>query len=1281
MKRIIALACFALLAWSSNVVAQCASCPPLASRTSVVISDSGSGTGTTTWTCDNIYQLDGYVFVNSGQTLTIEPGTVIKGLPGSGADASALIVARGGTIIADGTADCPITFTYDADPLDGSVAYDTRGQWGGVIVLGAASTNLGTGVGQVEGIPSDNARAEYGGNNDMDNSGILRYVSIRHGGTQLGAANEINGLTLAGVGSMTTVEHVEVVSNADDGIEFFGGTVDVKWAAVAFCGDDSFDYDQGYRGRGQYWVVIQDQPGATGDRGGEFDGDDADEDSPNVTANFQPYATPVIYNMTNVGYGIAAGKIGILYRNGAGGDLYNSIIANYDEGIEIEDKDAFDAYDNYLAGRLNVENNCFWDVDDLVDYDGSAVATGDADLDSDFAAAGNVISNPGIDYTYNVDAGGVTFTDNLDLVPTNDVTVASGDLPTDPWFDAAAYKGAFDPNAPNWLDGWSFLGTRDAINQTEGCTDATACNYNAAAIIDDGSCSFPAAGFDCDGNPIAGSCDCPPLASRTEVIVSDAGSGTGTTTWTCDNVYKLDGYVFVNSGQTLTIEAGTVVKGLPGSGADASALIVARGGQIIADGAANCPITFTYDADPLDGSVSYDTRGQWGGVIVLGAASTNLGTGVGQVEGIPSDNARAEYGGNNDMDNSGILRYVSIRHGGTQLGAANEINGLTLAGVGSMTTVEHVEVISNADDGIEFFGGTVDVKWAAVAFCGDDSFDYDQGYRGRGQYWFVLQDQPGGLGDRGGEFDGDDADEDSPNVTANFQPYATPVLYNMTNIGYGIDAGKIGILYRNGAGGDLYNSIIANYDEGIEIEDKDAFDAYDNYLAGRLNVENNCFWAVDDLVDYDGSDVPTGDADLDSDFAAAGNAISNPGIDFTYAVDGSGVSVTDHVGPVPANDVTVAPGNLPTDPWFDAAAYKGAFEPGAQNWLTGWSFLDERGFIADSFIAIQGCTDPTACNFDATATTDDGSCEFTSCAGCTDATACNFDATATIDDGSCDFTSCAGCTDNTACNFDATATIDDGTCEFTSCAGCTDNTACNFDPTATIDDGSCILPDGCTDAGACNFDPAATCDDGSCEFVSCAGCTDSDASNFDATATIDNGSCTYEVTILVDMAIQGGAASIDGDFTTGAVAMDVVAFDAYSYTVVLQAGTYNYNFVAGGANESFAVRTVDVVDAPVNVSIVCFGEATACAGCTDPASAEFNPYAGTDNGSCATPIVLGCTYPEADNYNPAANDDDGTCQITGGNACPGDLSPANGDGIVNAADLLAFLSVFGSTCN
>ena len=236
-------------------------------------------------------------------------------------------------------------------------------------------------------------------------------------------------------------------------------------------------------------------------------------------------------------------------------------------------------------------------------------------------------------------------------------------------------------------------------------------------------------------------CDCPPLSERTDVVITDNGEGTGTETWSCNNNYILNGYTFVNSGQALTIQAGTIVKGAAGSGVDASALIVSKGGQIFAEGTADCPIIFTYEGDALDGSTQYNNRGQWGGIILLGDATTNFG-GVAQVEGIPTDNNQAQYGGDNDEDNSGVLTYVSIRHGGTQLGAANEINGLTLAGVGSGTTIHHVEVVANLDDGIEFFGGAVEVDHALVAFCGDDSFDWDQGFHGGGMLSLIHISEP-----------------------------------------------------------------------------------------------------------------------------------------------------------------------------------------------------------------------------------------------------------------------------------------------------------------------------------------------------------------------------------------------------------------------------------------------------------------------------------------------------------------------------------------------------------
>ena len=142
------------------------------------IVDDGNGTGTTTWKTGKTYLLDGFVFVNDGQVLTIEPGCVIKGKPGQGENASALIVARGGNIMAEGTPDKPIIFTAEADNLNGSLANTDRGLWGGLIALGKGKLNSSPGESQIEGIPTNEPRGRYGGNDDNDNSGVLKYISI-----------------------------------------------------------------------------------------------------------------------------------------------------------------------------------------------------------------------------------------------------------------------------------------------------------------------------------------------------------------------------------------------------------------------------------------------------------------------------------------------------------------------------------------------------------------------------------------------------------------------------------------------------------------------------------------------------------------------------------------------------------------------------------------------------------------------------------------------------------------------------------------------------------------------------------------------------------------------------------------------------------------------------------------------------------------------------------------------------------------------------------------------
>lgn len=225
-------------------------------------------TANTTWEDGKIYILDGRISVKDGYTLTIEPGTIIKGQAGEGANASVLIIARGATIIATGTALQPIIFTSVADEItpemidngkfaSPNLTSENRGLWGGVIILGYAPISVPNGApAQIEGIPSSDKTGLYGGDKPTDNSGSFTYVSIRHGGTNIGQGNEINGLSLGGVGSGTTIHHIEIVANQDDGVEFFGGTINASHILVWDNGDDAIDTDQAWSGTITNTVII-----------------------------------------------------------------------------------------------------------------------------------------------------------------------------------------------------------------------------------------------------------------------------------------------------------------------------------------------------------------------------------------------------------------------------------------------------------------------------------------------------------------------------------------------------------------------------------------------------------------------------------------------------------------------------------------------------------------------------------------------------------------------------------------------------------------------------------------------------------------------------------------------------------------------------------------------------------------------------------------------------------------------------------------------------------------
>lgn len=413
---------------------------------------STEGVGNVTWTADNIYILRGFIFVNSGQTLTIEPGTVIKGQPGQGSGASALIVARGGKINAQGTASNPIIFTGLADDLQGSVADDASALWGGVIILGSAPTNnlsLG-GVKAVEGIPTDESRGEYGGSDAADNSGTFTYVSIRHGGSVIGADNEINGLTLGAVGSGTTIENIEIIANLDDGIEFFGGTVDVRGFVITYSGDDGPDIDEGYVGTLQQGLVwdTSETIASSDPRGGEWDGGvGADEEA-------APYATPVIANVTFVfdSDGTTLSNDCVIFRDNNAGQLLNSILVGYSGEVDIERRtDIASSYDRYVAGDLKIEGNIFFEVNGVTDaanfnnvfeISNESDATLQANMQADLAGK-NTFADPGFG------VGASRFTPSAAEVTSNLASLPAG-------LEALTYKGGIDPSASEpFFAGWT----------------------------------------------------------------------------------------------------------------------------------------------------------------------------------------------------------------------------------------------------------------------------------------------------------------------------------------------------------------------------------------------------------------------------------------------------------------------------------------------------------------------------------------------------------------------------------------------------------------------------------------------------------------------------------------------------------------------------------------------------------------------------------------------------------------------------------------------------------
>jgi hypothetical protein len=420
----------------------------------------GDIAASTKWTADKIYFLKGTVYVTSGATLTIEPGTIIKG---DKATKGALVISRGGKIIADGTVDKPIVFT-SAQPAGAR----REGDWGGLVLLGKAPVNQGTDI-SIEGIADDGSgKGKYGGTDANDNSGILRYVRVEFAGIPLSPDNEINGVTFGGVGAGTTIDYVQVYRSGDDSFEWFGGTVNAKHLIAIDGWDDDFDTDFGYSGKiqfavGQRLIVTADQSGSNG----------FESDNDGSGSNLTPKTSAVFSNMTVIGPITAAADKGkqnanfqhaAQIRRNSSLSTFNSVFAGFPEGIYIDDSKVTTAgatSTNYTSGTLKFMNNiivsCNSKGNEVKGENKALFETtlrtdnvfNDALYAADLFAAPNLFSKD-----LSTKVGRPDFSLKAGSIAATGALFTDAKFTGDTFFDkTVAYKGAF--GTTDWTAGWA----------------------------------------------------------------------------------------------------------------------------------------------------------------------------------------------------------------------------------------------------------------------------------------------------------------------------------------------------------------------------------------------------------------------------------------------------------------------------------------------------------------------------------------------------------------------------------------------------------------------------------------------------------------------------------------------------------------------------------------------------------------------------------------------------------------------------------------------------------
>ncbi len=1040
------------------------------------------------WKADTTYFLDGIVYLKEGATLTIEAGTIIRGLedPTDGQGFSALIVAQGATINAKGEVCNPIIFTYENDDF---LNLDTPGKWGGLIVLGQAPINFSDGVltNRLFDLDRGENSAVYGGELAADNSGVLSYVSIRYAG-RTALERSFPGLLLAGVGSGTQIDHVEVFYPGTTGIGIYGGRVNTKHLVSAFHTQEAFNYTEGYQGLGQFHFGIHRSDLASG----------AVEHQGGSSLNPSGVSQPIIYNATLIGAGqnntdnIQRGASTLIFNQEAAGEYVNSVMVDFSGfGLFIQDvaNSGQDSYAQLLNGNLKLKSN-LWSQ--FQSFSGNpslrTLIQEDPNGDQGIGRIVTHLTDEGNTALGTLDGliAGISRTPNGQLDPrplalSPPFQTAEPTL-DNPFFDDAPYRGAF--NEEIWLKGWTALdvytylpecdlevsasvtdiqclGETGSIEleilgdvtglvidwdedrfdgQTEVAdveagvyrvtvTNAACCEQELEVIVNGSSRSLV---VDCSNTQNAsspgesdgaitittsaggapetlvltkpdGSQQSLSFADGSFLVVSGLAAGEynaavtdsfgctadcdfiigndspcilirddslvagGNYLWTADNCYIIDGLVFLEAAGTLTIEPGTVIQGRtnPTTGQNTSALIIAKGANIDAQGSETNPIIFTAetgeDVSPTD--LTAEDKGRWGGLAILGDAEiSNPDNDAGEKfwEVLDEIAGAGQYGGTATQNVTRNLSYVSVRHAGAAVLPGQLFPALTLAAVRDSAQLDHLEVFAAADRGIAFYGGQAQLSYATSAFCEGPAFSWQEGYNGKGQFWFALAD-PGStnlIADHRGYING----------TTQDTVVSAPKIYNATYIGGGGTGNTSAVAMRfSAASAGVYgNSIFTHFNgNALEVEDIVGDDNDSQSLMAAETdffLQNNLFW-----------EFGAGDSiSVQNGFLSASTGATDPSADFlvdhlvknrSMAVNPRLVSISNlpngQLDPRPEECSAFFTRNVfPDSEFFDKnVLHKGAFGKENSLWLENWTALAEKAYIQEPLerLNVQTC--------------------------------------------------------------------------------------------------------------------------------------------------------------------------------------------------------------------------------------------------------------------------------------------------------------------------------------